>query len=677
MNAQPLPSLSELPLAEALGVEQLCTRFEAAWKTGPGRPRLEDFLPVLEGSLPGMAGLLRELLQLELAYRCQHGDQPARVEYLPRFPGQETLVASVFAAVGLDADQPGPQGLSTIVEPSGAATARAPAGKVEVGLEVPGYAILAKLGQGGMGTIFMALQLSANRLVALKVIRADRLQSLENESERRQWVARFHGEARAVAHLDHPHIVPLYDVGEHTGQPFFSMKLVEGGNLFGTAERFGRNLRAAAELVAKVAQAVHHAHQRQILHRDLKPHNILLDSEGQPLITDFGLACRIEPAETRGTVTDGIMGTPGYMAPEQVRAERGLSTSVDVYGLGAVLYYLLTGHAPHHGPSRDQTMKDVLEKEPLRPRTLNPRVDRDLETICLKCLRKDPGQRYGSAQEVAEELERWLRGETIQARRAGPVERLRKWVRRRPALAMALLGVLLAVLTAGFFAYRDYLRGQELLQQAIDTAIAAALRGDPDQTEKAIGLAELKGASTGQVRLLRGLVSFQSNDVKPAIDELEQAAQLLPESVAVRALLAIFHYRAGHWARHDQRMNEVAVMQAKNPEDFLFKGYQQSFYDTKIALQTLNEAVELRDTGIARAMRGGPGPLRPGLDGPGPWRPRLSMTRAWPRVSSSAIRSFCWPVSRRTWRRPSCTEKKATQGNVRQLSTRRKSMSRP
>jgi tetratricopeptide (TPR) repeat protein len=600
--ATPLPSLSGLPLAEALRVEQLCTRFEGAWKQGPAQPRLEDFLPGEGGNSEDLHVMLCELLQVELAYRCQRGDLPALAEYLARFPSQKNIVARVFAEAGMGADQPKAQEPTTIAEPLGAAAAAAPSGEDRASLEVPGYEILATLGRGGMGTIFKARQLSANRTVALKVIRADRLQGVENDEERRKWIGRFHWEAEAVANLDHPHIVPLYDVGEHAGQPFFSMKLVEGGSLYGTAGRFGRNVRAAAELVAKVARALHHAHQRQILHRDLKPHNILLDSEGQPLVTDFGLACRIEPAETRGKVTEGIMGTPEYMAPEQVRAER-LTTSVDVYGLGAVLYYMLTGHPPHQGRSKSQIIADVLEKEPPRPRTLNKRVDRDLETICLKCLRMDPGQRYGSAQEVAEELERWLRGETIRARWASPVVRLQKWVRRRPALAAALLGTLLAVLTAGYFAYHDHLRSAELLQQRIDNAIATALRGDPEQTEKAIRRAELQGASTGQVRLLRGLVSFQRSDVKPAIDELEQAAQLVPDSVAVRALLAIFHFRAGHWAKHDQRMNEVAVMQAKNPEDFLFKGYQQSFYDTKIALETLNAAVELRDTGVARAMR--------------------------------------------------------------------------
>jgi tetratricopeptide (TPR) repeat protein len=475
---------------------------------------------------------------------------------------------------------------------------------------VPGYSILGLLGEGGMGTVFKAHQLSANRTVALKVIRADRLQRLESEDERRKWFARFHWEAEAVAHLDHPHIVPLYEAGEHDGRPYFSMKLVEGSNL-AACGLAGGDSRAAAGLMARVARALHHAHQRQILHCDLKPHNILLDGDGQPHVTDFGLARRLAAAAD-GSVASDIVGTPSYMAPEQVRAERGLTTAVDVYGLGAVLYFLLTGRPPHQGDSTFAKLSSVLELEPPAPRSLNPRVDRDLETICLKCLHKTAAERYGSALEVAEELERWLRGEPIRARRAGPVERLRKWVRRNPTLAAATACALVAVLTAGFFAALAYRQAQAVRalerQRAVDDAIAVALGGNLDQSEAAIRAAELRGASTGQVRLLRGLVSFQRSDVKPALDDLEQAARLMPDSAAAHALLAIFYYRAGRWAKHDQQMKELAEKELVAPEDFLFKGYQQSLLDPHLALETLDEAMRRyeqrgRDPRVALAIR--------------------------------------------------------------------------
>jgi tetratricopeptide (TPR) repeat protein len=576
-----LPGLSGLPRSEALRAEQVCSRFEAAWQNGSARPSLEGFLQGWED--PSGAALLCELLWLELAYRRRQGERPAPAEYLPRFPGKEALVHGVFAETN----------------PARAAV-------------VPGYEILGPLGQGGMGTVYKARQLSANRTVALKVIRTDRLNLLDSEEERRQWVARFHREAEAVARLDHPHIVPLYEVGEHAGQPFFSMRLVEGSNLAAEAERLSRDPRTAAGLVAQVARALHHAHQRQILHRDLKPHNILTDGDGRPHVTDFGLARRLEAPPAEGTLPGGIVGTPAYMAPEQVRAERGLTTAVDVYGLGAVLYHLLTGRPPHQHESTFQTLTDVLEKDPPAPRSLNPRVERDLETICLTCLKKDPAKRYGSAEALADELERWLRGEPIRARRAGPAERLHKWARRNPGLAAATACALLAILVAGFFAFHAYRQGQLVramqLQRAIDQAIAAALGGNLEQSDKAIREAELQGASTGQVRLLRGLFSFQRSEVKPAVAELEHAALLLPESVAVRALLAIFYYREGQWAKHDRQMSELASLKPVTPEDFLFLGYQQSLLDPDQALELLDEAMRRykalgQTSAVAHAVR--------------------------------------------------------------------------
>jgi tetratricopeptide (TPR) repeat protein len=289
------------------------------------------------------------------------------------------------------------------------------------------------------------------------------------------------------------------------------------------------------------------------------------------------------------------------MAPEQARGDLALTTT-DVYGLGAVLYQLLTGEPPHQGKSPQETLRNAREQEPRAPRAINPDVDRDLEAVCLKCLNKEPAKRYQSSQEVAEDLERWLRGEPFPWLH-GPVERLRKWIRRRPGFAAAWACVLMAIMTAGFFAYRDANHRAELLQQAIYRAIEVALSGKLDETEDAIREAERYGAKTGQVRFLKGLVAFQRSDTKSAIADLEQATELDPNSVAARALLAIFHFRAGHWSLHDTQMELLANMQAKTPEDFLFKGYQQSFYDSKEALKTLEEAFKRRETNIAYAIR--------------------------------------------------------------------------
>jgi WD40 repeat protein len=302
------------------------------------------------------------------------------------------------------------------------------------------YELLAELARGGMGVVYRARQVSLNRVVALKMILAGQLAS---EAD----VQRFRVEAEAAANLDHPNIVPIHEVGEYQGQHYFSMRLIEGGSLAEQLPRFRADPRAAAQLVATIARAVHHAHQRGVLHRDLKPANVLLDAAGQPHVTDFGLAKR-QSQQGAFTNSSAIVGTPEYMAPEQVASAKGLSTATDVHGLGAILYVLLSGQPPFHGSTQLDTLLQVVEREPQRPRVVNPKVDRDLETICLKCLDKEPARRYGSAEAVAEELERWLAGEPIRARRIRPIERAIKWARRRPAIA-ALAGLVLLVSILG------------------------------------------------------------------------------------------------------------------------------------------------------------------------------------------------------------------------------------
>ena len=473
------PDVQEHPIDESLR-----RRFESAWIAGRPEP--------IEGCLPGdedprYAGTLEELVHIELEFAWRSWSKqrqagstaplaetvvpPPSVEsYLERFPvltrpevvsrlvEQECVVRretgnhapvdeyrrrfpdlvvpggpleSLLSAAGSTAAGVGLEETTSAGRPGGGSAGRICPGRFG------NYELLEELGRGGMGVVYRARQCSADRIVALKVIRGDRLDALPRDSQMGT-VDRFRHEAQAAARLEHENIVTVYEVGEVEGEPFFSMRYVEGRSLTEILHDGPISNRQAAAYMEPVARAVQEAHALGILHRDLKPQNILVDEKlDRPMVADFGLAKLMESNEEL-TCAGEVMGSPPYMSPEQAQDSSRVAPQTDVYALGATLYHILTGRPPFQAATPLETLRQVIEFEPVPPRQLNQSIDRDLDTICIKCLQKEPARRYGSAELLADDLRRYLNGEPIRARPIGPFQRAVRWCRRNPAVATLL-----------------------------------------------------------------------------------------------------------------------------------------------------------------------------------------------------------------------------------------------
>jgi len=468
-DPRPIPQ-EETDIQVARQVDAICRRFEADWRAGQ-RQLIGDY--VGDVAEAGRLTLHAELEALERELRqgdeTAGGREPGSVAeaatIAPVSPPTSPIPGMARTLVHEEATVP-PRDPATV--DLGSAEAIEPSASELTRVRYFGdYELLREIARGGMGVVYRARQISLNRPVALKMILAGQLAGDDE-------VKRFYLEAEAAANLDHPGIVPIYEIGEHDGQHFFSMGFVEGTSLAAKVADGPLPPHEAAELVRQVADAVEYAHAKGVIHRDLKPANVLIDAQGRPKVTDFGLAKKLQ-ADSGLTHTGQVMGTPSYMPPEQAEG-KNVGPSADVYALGAILYCLLTGRPPFQAATPMDTLLQVVGQDPVPVRQLNATVARDLETICLKCLEKEPGKRYGSARELAEDMDRFLTGRPILARPVGMAERLVRWCRRNPALAAMTGAVALSLLVGTVASTVSALRTSAALADAQRERAAARER---------------------------------------------------------------------------------------------------------------------------------------------------------------------------------------------------------
>jgi serine/threonine protein kinase/tetratricopeptide (TPR) repeat protein len=519
------------------------------------------------------------------------------------------------------------------------------------------FEILLELGRGGMGIVYEARQVSLNRKVALKVLSGGL--GLTPKA-----VQRFRREAEAAAKLHHTNIVPVYATGDQDGTHFYAMELIDGRSLDQVIRHMRQEATPAnstptasssggasapdlaqtgpyvqgasaspstaglsssslgsgsgyfdtvARMIAEVADGLEYAHQEGVVHRDMKPSNLLLSPAGRLSVNDFGLARMLE--QPGMTMTGEFVGTPAYMSPEQITAGRTpLDHRTDIYSLGATLYELLTLYPPFTGERRDQVLAQILHKEPKAPRKVNPRVPVDLETICLKAMEKDPDRRYRTAGALADDLRRYVNRFAIAARRAGPTERLRKWIKRHPGLAAGVGAALVATVLAGFFAlhaWRDRQERiaaeakahQEKLQEKQQQAVRDILMGDVKGAEQAIQEAQELGATEEWVQWRQGQIAFHNGDWEDATRLLEPAADKMPDNLALHWLLATVYRLHGDYDGAARIARRIDSIPPNAEEEYLYKGFATMPYTPKESLALLTEAVKTRGSLIAFGVR--------------------------------------------------------------------------
>ena len=528
-------------LADMIRVDEACDRFESAWRAGE-RPDPAVFL--VEVVRSSRAVLLRELLALDLDYRRERGERPDPDDYRARFTEHPDVVAAAFAVF-----EPGAK---TLVAPDGLARSAiltdrlTQPGEVlpnaELGpaaldaLREAGYEILGELGRGGMGVVYLAHKVALNRRCALKMI-------LAGGHAGKAALTRFRAEAEAIARLQHPDIVQIYHVGEVNGLPYLELEYLPGGSLDRLLDGVPWPPSTAAKLVETLARAIAEAHHQGIIHRDLKPANILLDAGRRPKVADFGLA-KVLGSDDGLTKTQTILGSPSYMAPEQAEGNsRGVGATTDVYALGAIFYELLTGRPPFRAATALETLALVRETDPVPPSRFQPGLPRAAEIICLKCLEKTPGRRYPTAEALAEDLGRFLAGESILAQAAPPWQLAWRWTRRRPTVAAALgvsVAALVVILGAGVYYNARLREAAQNARSAARSAVAQRNLALSAYDQLVFDVQERLGVSAATRPARRALLNTAIQGLDQIAKSTEGAAPDLSRAVAHAKLGAIY-----------------------------------------------------------------------------------------------------------------------------------------
>jgi tetratricopeptide (TPR) repeat protein/predicted Ser/Thr protein kinase len=580
-------------------LDALCGQFEQEWRQG-GAPRIDDYLPRVPPH--DRSDLLLELLLQEWRARRQRQEPFDPEEYRTRFSGDHPAVERAWQqwvrwleaadTVGEEDSQPD-----------------SPAPDHQPPVQLDGYEVLGVLGRGGMGVVYQARQVPLNRLVALKMILAG---GHAHDEEKRRFLA----EAEAIARVRHPGIVQVYDYGTHEGLPFFSLEYCEGGSLADRLAGTPMPPVEAAALVEQLARAVDAAHAAGIIHRDLKPANVLMTHDGTPKITDFGLAKRVEGAGQ--TQTGALVGTPSYMAPEQAEGRKDVGPPVDVYALGAILYEGLTGRPPFKASNVPETLLQVVAQEPVPPRQLNAQVPRDLETVCLKCLRKEPARRYARAVDLAEDLRRWQAGEPIRARPVSRAERVLKWVRRQPVVAgllgVIVLGVVLAFVVLRYEQVRTARQRdetREALSRALDAEKEASdnLAYARQAVDECFGIAredpDLQGEHLQKVRqvLLGKTLPFYRRFTSKRRDDPELAATHADYLVRIALITEAIGSKTEALQELEQALDVIARIRAAQPDDAELQASQAEVFlnlgsvqhDTGKSREALHNLTQARD----------------------------------------------------------------------------------